>query len=298
MTDGTQTDQPAAADLAAAFEQHRRHLLRVAYATLGSLSDAEDVVQETWLRLQRQEHPAAIRDLRAWLTTTASRLALDALGSARSRRERYVGTWLPEPLVEPVAADPAELAAVDESISLALLIVLERLSPAERASFVLHDVFDLTFEEVAGVIDTTPAAARQLASRARRHVAEGRPRFPADSEQQQEIVGAFASACAEGDLERLVGLLHPDAIWRADGGGNVKAAKIVHGAERVARNLIALARRPPQAAQPVYVNGALGLMIRDADGILTVVSLTIDAGLIVAIDIVRNPDKLSHAPRL
>jgi RNA polymerase sigma-70 factor (ECF subfamily) len=293
------TTGPQAAYLADGFEQHRRHLLRVAYATLGSLAEAEDVVQETWLRLQRQEDPSAIRDLRAWLTRTASRLALDALGSARARRERYVGTWLPEPLVEPVATDPAELAAIDESISLALLIVLERLSPAERASFVLHDVFDLTFEEVAGVIETTPAAARQLASRARRHVAEGRPRFPADSDKQQEVLAAFASACSEGDLEGLVSLLHPDAVWRADGGGRVKAAQIVHGgAERVARNLIALARRPPQAAAPVYVNGALGLMIRDSDGIVSVVSLTIDAGLITAIDIVRNPEKLSRVPRL
>ena len=289
--------RPGADDtLTRAFEAHRGRLLRVAYATVGSVPEAEDCVQEAWLRLQAQD-PASIRDLGAWLTTTVSRLAYDTLGSARARRERYVGPWLPEPLVADLDDDPAQRVTLDESVSMALLVVLERLSPAERTAFLLHDVFGLAFEEVAGVVGRTPAAVRQLASRARRHVEDGRPRFPPTLAQQQRLVAAFADACGGGDMERLVALLDPDVVWRSDGGGKVSAARpATPGARNVARWLIALARRPPRSLRMAMVNGAPGLVMRDGDGVLTVIAFTIDAGRITAMDVMRNPDKLTTVP--
>jgi RNA polymerase sigma-70 factor (ECF subfamily) len=280
-----------------AFEAHRGRLLRVAYATVGSVPEAEDCVQEAWLRLQAQD-PASIRDLGAWLTTTVSRLAYDTLGSARARRERYVGPWLPEPLVEDFGdSDPAQRVTLDESVSMALLVVLERLSPAERTAFLLHDVFGMAFEEVADVVGRTPAAVRQLASRARRHVEDGRPRFPPTQAEQQRLVTAFAAACGNGDVQQLAALLDPDVVWRADGGGKVTAAyPAAGGAQTVARMLLALARRPPRSMRMAAVNGAPGLVMRDADGVLTVIAITVDAGRITALDVMRNPDKLTTVP--
>ena len=289
---------PGAGDaLARAFEAHRPRLLRVAYATAGSVSEAEDCVQEAWIRLRAQD-PASIRDLGAWLTTTVSRLAYDMLGSARARRERYVGPWLPEPLVEDLrAGDPADRVSLDESVSMALLVVLERLSPAERTAFLLHDVFGLSFDEVAGVVGRTPAAVRQLASRARRHVEDGQPRFPPTLVEQRRLVTAFADACRGGDMARLVTLLDPDVVWRADGGGKVSAAHPESGgAANVARWLLAMARRPPRSLRIATVNGAPGLVMRDGDGVLTVIAFTIDAGRITALDVMRNPDKLTAVP--
>lgn len=281
--------------LAQAFETHRSRLLRVAYSITGSVAEAEDCVQEAWLRLQRVGDPGAIRDLPAWLTTTVGRLALDALGSARSRRERYVGTWLPEPLVgELNESDPAERVALDESVSMALLIVLERLSAAERTAFLLHDVFGLPFDEVADVVGRSPAAVRQLASRARQHVEGGRPRFSPTREEQHELVAAFSAACREGDLERLVGLLDPNVVWRGDGGGKVSSTlREVQGAQRVAHGILGIARQPFRAAKIADVNGAPGLVLLGEDDTLTVVSFTVDEGRIAAIDVIRNPDKLT-----
>lgn len=281
--------------LTRAFEAERPRLVRMAYATLGSLADAEDCVQDAWLRLQRHPDPAAIRDLGAWLTTTVSRLALDTLGSARARRERYVGPWLPEPLVEDLdSRDPADRVTLDESVSMALLVVLERLSAPERTAFLLHDVFGLSFEEVARAVGRSPAAVRQLASRARRHVERGRPRFPPTQAEQREVIAAFAAACQAGDLERLVALLDPGVVWRGDGGGKVAAShRVERGARNVARKLLELAHRPPRGSRMAMVNGAPGLVLRDADGVLTVVAFTVDAGRVVAIDAVRNPDKLT-----
>jgi RNA polymerase sigma-70 factor (ECF subfamily) len=286
------TNAGAGRDLAADFEALRPQLTRVAYGILGSLAEAEDIVQEAWLRLGRVD-PAEIEDLRAWLTTVVGRLALDALGSARRRRESYVGEWLPEPLVEEDGDDPT----LDESVSTALLVVLERLSPAERTAFLLHDVFDLPFEKVAAVVGRSPAAVRQLAARARTHVEEGKPRFPADPGEEARIVAAFATAWQEGDHEALLGLLDPDAVMRSDGGGRVPSAgKPLLGADRITRALVAFVRSAERREEEprgrvARVNGAAGLVVHDRYS-TSVVSLTIDAGRIAAVDIVRNPDKL------
>jgi RNA polymerase sigma-70 factor (ECF subfamily) len=177
---------------------------------------------------------------------------------------------------------------------MALLVILERLSAAERTAFLLHDVFGLTFEDVAGVVGRSPAAVRQLASRARRHVEEERPRFPPTQAEQRELVAAFSAAAYDGDMERLAALLDPDVVWRSDGGGKATALRRVErGAERVARGLIGFTRRPPRQSTIAEVNGSPGLVLVDATGVLTVVAFTVDAGRIVAIDVVRNPDKLT-----
>jgi RNA polymerase sigma-70 factor (ECF subfamily) len=280
------------------FEAQRPYLRRLAYGTLGSVAEADDVVQEAWLRLQRTD-AGEIRDLRAWLTTTVGRLALDALGSARRRREQYVGPWLPEPLVEDrPAEDPADRVTLDESVTTALLLVLERLSPAERTAFVLHDVFGLPFDEVGEIVGRAPAAVRQLASRARRHVDAGTPRFPASREEQERIVVAFAVASQAGDIDALVRMLDPQVTLRADGGGKVIAARTPQvGPERVARLMLKIATKLWRSVIVSQVNGAPGLLVDDGGEALCVFSFTLDQGRIVAIDIVRNPDKLRHLPR-
>ncbi|MFW6691633.1 RNA polymerase sigma factor SigJ [Streptomyces sp. MAR4 CNX-425] len=286
--------------LARSFEANRPRLLRVAYTMTGSLVEAEDCVQEAWLRLRRLDDPGTVRDLTAWLTTTVSRLALDALSSARARREQYVGTWLPEPLVADDSHDPADRVTLDESVSMALLVVLERLSPAERTAFVLHDVFSVPFPEIAEVVGRSAAAVRQLASRARRQVEDGRPRTPATEAEQRELVDAFTAACQDGDLPGLIALLDPDVVLRGDGGGKVATLQhIEREAARVAPMILAHSDTVgPLDIRPVEVNGAAGLTIRGADGQLSVMSFTVDAGRISAIDIMRNPDKLAMVPDL
>ncbi|RKQ93105.1 RNA polymerase sigma-70 factor (ECF subfamily) [Solirubrobacter pauli] len=282
------------ATLAERFEALRPRLLRIAYGQLGSLAEAEDVLQDAWLRLQRTDS-GAIRDLEGWLITTVSRLALDTLKSARVRREAYVGPWLPEPLVsEP---SPEEAAVRADDVSLALLVVLESLSAAERTAFVLHDVFGYSFDEVAATLGTSPAAARQQASRARKAVEARRPRFPATPQQQREIIGAFAAAALEGDMDALLGVLHPDVVFTADGGGVVTASrKPLHGAERVAKTVKALAKSGGAGVtfDLVDVNGMPGLAGAGRDGVLSVISFTVDDGRITAIDIQRNPEKLGR----
>jgi RNA polymerase sigma-70 factor, ECF subfamily len=277
------------------FARSRPRLLRLAYSALGDLGEAEDVVQEAWLRLERTG-AESIRDLDAWLTTVVGRLALDALRSARARRETYVGPWLPEPLVtsEP-DQDPADRVTLDESVSYALLAMLEQLSPAERTAFVLHDIFDVPFPEVADVVGRRPEAVRQLASRARRHIARQRPRFEATQSEHDRAVRAFARAVAEGDLDELVAVLDPDVVWTTDGGGRATAARRpLLGAQRVARAWLALRRRPAIAAtaRPVDLNGRLGLMIDGTDGHAMALSFVVGHGRIARIDAVRNPDKL------
>ncbi|WP_167000539.1 RNA polymerase sigma factor SigJ [Mumia sp. ZJ430] len=287
-------------DLAADFETHRAHLERVAYAVTGSRAAAEDCVQEAWLRLQCADSEA-IDDLRAWATTVVAHLALDHLGSARVRREQYVGTWLPEPVVEPLPpfvapppADPADRVTLDESLSIALLVVLERLSPAQRVAYLLHDVFGMSFDDVADVVGRSPAAVRQLAARARKDVRERAPRATPSVHEQRKVVTAFVAACAGGDLAALVSLLDPDVVMRSDGGGKVPAVRdIQHGAEQVARILFGFLRRPPLEVRPVLVNGSYGIVMCDATGAWLVTSFVVVGGRVAAVDIVRNPDKLS-----
>jgi len=287
------------APLAERFAAARPRLLRLAYSQLGDLGEAEDVVQEAWLRLE-SVGADRIDDLDAWLTTVVGRLSLDALRSARARRERYVGPWLPEPVVTPVAAatpppDPADRVTLDESVSYALLAVLEQLSPAERTAFVLHDVFDVPFAEVGEIVGRTPESARQLASRARRHVTASRPRRPVEAAEHRRLVEAFARATAEGDMAAMLEILDPDVTFTADGGGRVIAArKPLHGAARVAKAWIAInsgtARAAPRGI--VDLNGRAGLVTAAANGEPSVLAFTVDDGRIVRIDVIRNPDKL------
>ena len=269
----------------------RPRLLRLAYSQLGDLAEAEDVVQEAWLRLERAG-PETIDDLDAWLTTTVARLALDVLRSARARRVEYVGPWLPEPVVGG-GPDPADRVTLDESVSYALLTVLEQLTPAERTAFVLHDVFDVAFPEVAEIVGRSPDSVRQLASRARRHVVAERPRRPVSPAEHRRLVEAFARASEEGDVEQLLELLDPDVTFTADGGGRAIAArKPLRGGLRVARAWAAIQRRDTQARLSVVdVNGAAGLLIEDASG-PTLLSFTVDGGRIVRVDVLRNPAKL------
>jgi RNA polymerase sigma-70 factor, ECF subfamily len=287
---------PAAEEqLATEFAQLRPYLLRVAYSHLGSLSEAEDLVQEAWIRLERTDR-GQIRNLRAWLTTVVSRLALDALTSARSRRESYVGPWLPEPLVQadPNAVDPAEQLDLDESVSMALLIVLESLSPSERSAFLLHDVFGYSFNEVAEIVGRTPAATRQLATRGRHAVEARRPRYPAGPQEQREVVAAFQAATQDGDVGSLIELLDPAVTFRSDGGGVVNAARTVFtGADRVARIFTAMAGHfgTHFRMRPIVVNGAPGLLL-DTGEYPSVIAFSIDHGRISEIDVVRNPEKL------
>ncbi|MDQ3678145.1 MAG: RNA polymerase sigma factor SigJ [Actinomycetota bacterium] len=286
-------------DLAEQFEDQRPRLLRLAYSQLGSLVEAEDVVQEAWLRLERTD-ATGIEDLGAWLTTVVSRLGLDALGSARVRRERYVGPWLPDPLLDMPSSegDLADRVTLDESVSLALLFVLERLSPAERTAFVLHDVFGYSFGEIAEIVGRTPQAARQLASRARRHVSEQRPRQSGTAEQQRALVEAFAAAAGDGDVDALLAVLDPEVVMRSDGGGQVNAArKPLIGADRVSRAVAALGRKfaAGMIIRTVDVNGQPGLLTRVADrDEMSVISFTVDRGRITTIHIQRNPHKLRH----
>ncbi|WP_244302318.1 RNA polymerase sigma factor SigJ [Microbispora triticiradicis] len=287
----------------AGFEALRPRLLGVAYGLLGSLDEAEDVVQDAWLRLRRhrEEGGAEIGDVVGWLVVTVSRLALDVLRSARHRREEYVGPWLPEPvLTGPVAGGPgpAERVTLDESISMAMLVVLESLSPAERTAFVLHDVFGLTFAEVGEAVGRSPAACRQLAARARTHVASRAPRFDVDPSAHRRVVDAFARACLGDDIGALLALLDPEVVLRSDGGGVVRAARRpVLGAAKVARLLTGLRRFGRFELAPASVNGRPGLLRYREGRLVTVIGLTVAGGRITAVDMVLNPEKLARLTR-
>ncbi|GAA1799357.1 RNA polymerase sigma-70 factor [Nocardioides hankookensis] len=264
--------------------------MRVAYAILGSHAEAEDVVAECWLRLVAADEREPVRDVGAWATVTVARAALDTLRSARVRRESYVGPWLPEPVVGPLVEDRVSL---DDSVRYALLVALERLTPAERTAWVLHDIFEVPFPEVAEAVGRTPEAVRQLARRARQHVAAGTPRVAVDPGTHDRVVGAFLGAAAGGDLGGLVRLLDPSVVLTSDGGGVVNAARRpVVGPDRVARFMAGVTRRPGRA-EVVDVNGRTGVAFYVDDEIHSVLSFTVDGELITRIDIVRAPDKLS-----
>jgi RNA polymerase sigma factor (sigma-70 family) len=277
---------------AAEFEAHRARLVRLAYRMLGATAEAEDVVQDAWLRWQRADH-AAIRDPRAFLARTVTRLCLDVMKSARARREVYVGPWLPEPIVE------AEEAPAADELTLALMLALERLSPLERAAFLLHDVFAVPLEEVARTIDRDAGAARQLAVRARRHVEAARPRFPVPPEQGERIALAFFRAATSGDLAALTAVLAEDVVMRADGGGKVLAfLNPILGRDRVLRLLAGLHRKAAAdrsvLLRPARIDGLPGYVSRDGNGVLQTTAFAIEDGRIAAIYITRNPDKLAQ----
>lgn len=282
-------------DPTAEFADARPSLLGVAYRMLGSVAEAEDVVQEAWLRWERTDH-VDVRAPRAFLTQVVTRLCLDVLGSARARRESYVGPWLPEPPV-------GQRFGQEHDVTVALMLALERLSALERAAFLLHDVFGLSFDEIAETLDRTPATCRQLASRARRNVRASRPRFDVPGDQAREIASAFFDASRQGDLHRLQELLARDAVLTSDGGGNALAAlNPIRGADRVARFFAGLARKRAGTQIEVLYDGPVdGLPARvtvGPDGVLQVTSVEVAHGRIQAIYTVRNPEKLQHVARL
>jgi RNA polymerase sigma-70 factor (ECF subfamily) len=294
MNDPEQDDDVTRRDwLAEEFERNRGHLRAVAYRMLGSVTEADDAVQEAWLRLDRSD-PGGTEDLRGWLTVVVGRISLDALRKRKSRNEQLAGSWLPEPIVRSANdAQPEHDAVMADSVGLALLVVLESLTPAERLSFVLHDVFGVPFEEIAPVVDRTPAAARQLASRARRRVRAQAPEPDADLAVQRRAVDAFLAAARDGDFEGLLRVLDPDVVVRVDGGPNAPrpfARPPLVGAEAVARAADGFRGAAPRA-EPVLVNGAAGLLIR-FPALTLVAAFTVADGRIAEIDIIADPDKL------
>ncbi|OJF10008.1 RNA polymerase sigma factor SigJ [Couchioplanes caeruleus] len=284
------------------FETERPHLLAVAYRMLGSRAEAEDAVQEAWLRYHRSRDAGDdIRDLRGWLTTITGRICLDVLRSARVRREAYPGQWLPEPVVSRLD-DPAERVTQRQEVSLALLVVLEKLSPEQRVAVVLHDAFAVPFEEIATVLNTTPAAARQHASRGRRAVADGQARHTAGLAEQRKVLEAFLTAAANGDIQALAAVLAPDVVAVGDGGGVVSAGRnAILGRDKVARFWAGIFNRlmreaSSAAVEPVLVNGDAGVLLtgRYPDGrdLLAVLSVAVADGRITAVYNQLNPAKL------
>ncbi|WP_230686688.1 RNA polymerase sigma-70 factor [Catellatospora vulcania] len=280
-----------------AFTAHRNLLFTVAYEMLGSAADAEDILQETWLRWSGVDR-ATVDDQRAYLVRITTRQALTRLRTLRRRKESYVGTWLPEPLV--TTSDVAEDVELAESVSMAMLLVLETLTPTERAVFVLRDVFDLGYDEIAAAVGKNPAAVRQIAHRARSHVAARRPRGAVPPAQARGVIQAFQKATETGDLQGLLDLLAPDVVLLADGGG-VKQAVLrpILGADKVARLLLGGATKVDQAItlQPIQVNGSPALLVRLDGEIDTVMAVRVENGLITGLYAVRNPAKLSHLDR-
>ena len=281
---------PRTMDRETQFQDLRPLLFALAYRRLGTRADAEDVVQEAYLRWQSAG--GQVRSPKSYLTTVVARLALDGLKSAHRQRETYVGPWLPEPLVEPMGTKPVEMA---ESLSLAFLRLLESLSPSERVAFLLHEVFDAGYDEVAAALETSEANSRQIVARARRHIQERRPRFAVDRERQAAVLREFIDACATGDPSRLTALLSEDAVLYTDGGGKVSAAlNPITGADRVVRFLIGIGQKIPALhVQFADVNGGAGAILLDAGGPYGVVALDVtEDGLIANLYVVTNPDKL------
>ena len=289
---------------AASFEPYRRRLLGLAYRMLGSMTDAEDAVQETYLRWHGADWDKVL-DPRAFLMTTTTRICLDMLTSARARREEYVGPWLPEPVVDTAALAPDSRTELAEDLSIALLLTLDRLSPLERGAFLLHDVFDFSFSEVATALERSEAACRQLATRARAHVRDARPRGAAVAPHSGEIdakheqlISAFLAATRSGDLHGLTRLLARDVRVVADGGGKVPAAqRVLEGADRVAGFLVNVARKGWREEFTLCfatINGLPGVMVDGPEGMVQTAAFEIEGDVIRALYVVRNPDKLRH----
>ena len=276
---------------------YRGRLLGLAYRMLGSRSDAEDVVQDAYLRFAGARE---VQNPEAFLVTVVTRLCLDRLRSAKAQREIYVGPWLPEPVVDAEGLSPDAATEFADDLSFALLLALDRLSPLERAAFLLHDVFDIQFAEVAQMIDRTEVACRQLATRARRAVREARPAPPAPPDNHARLLSAFGEAVVSGDVSRLAGMLREDAIALTDGGGRKTAAlNPIRGADKIARFFVSLAAKNTDRnvrIEPAVINGILGALIYIDGKVDHSVSMAIDGERIAAIYIVRNPDKLRHLP--
>ena len=282
------------AALTDAFEANRQRLKRLAYRMLGSVSEAEDAVQDAWLRWRRAGE--GVSDPAAWLVRTTTRLCIDRLRAAKAERAAYKGPWLPEPLIEPLTDDPVERA---EEVSIAFLLSLERLSPLERAVFLLHDVFDQDYAEVAGTLGRSETAVRQLASRAREHVQDARPRFTVDQDKALKLAAAFAAASATADTKALSELLAEDAILVSDGGGKRTAAlRIMVGREDVMGLIRGIVWRHGdmgiKSVEAVRINGYPGLLVQLADGPETFALEPGEDGKIAAVYVMRNPDKLRH----
>jgi RNA polymerase sigma factor (sigma-70 family) len=280
--------------LAERFEEHRTHLRAVAYRMLGSVSEADDAVQEAWLRLSRSDG-REIENMGGWLTTVVGRVCLNMLRSRRTRREDSLEVHVPEPIVSREdGVDPEHEALLADSVGLAMLVVLETLSPAERLAFVLHDIFGVPFDEIGPMVDRSPAAARQLASRARRRVQGEAPAPDPDLGRQREVVDAFFAAAREGDFDALVAVLHPDVVLRSDGGtARPGATHVVHGAEAVGRRAMTFARLSP-FVRPALVNGAAGVVVAPRGRVFSVMAFTVRDGKIVAIDGLADPERLKE----
>jgi RNA polymerase sigma factor (sigma-70 family) len=278
--------------LAGRFEEHRTHLRKVAYRMLGSISEADDAVQETWLRLSRSD-TSEVENLGGWLTTVLARVCLDMLRSRKSRREESLGARVPEPIAGRAdGVDPEQEALLSDSVGLALLVVLETLSPAERLSFVLHDMFSVPFDEIAPIVGRSPDAARQLASRARRRVRGADTSHELDLTRQREVVDAFLAAARDGDFDALVAVLDPDIVLRSDRAAlPADAPREVRGAPAVAR--MALVGRA-RAARPALVDGAVGVVVAPRGRLLMVLDFKIRGGKIVEIDAVADPERLNQ----
>ena len=291
------TDKPGQERLRQEWAEHRPAVFGAAYRLLGSVADAEDVTQDVWLRALGADLDQ-VRNLRAWLITVAARRSYDILNSARRCREAYVGPWLPEPLL--TGPDAAEPVLVDESVTAAMLLVMERLSPPERVAFVLHDVFELEFARIAEILDVTVPGARKLASRARQRVATQRESEPRTSRvsraERERVLEAFRGAYETGDLEGLVGLLDPDVVYVTDGGGKVHAArKPIVGGQRVAEVMVRVGHQlPPDRIDLVEVGGELSLVFHREGKVFSVDTVQIADGRITAYRRVVNPDKLTH----
>jgi RNA polymerase sigma factor (sigma-70 family) len=278
------------------FEQHRDHLRAVAYRMLGSISEAEDAVQEAWIRLDQSDE-AAINNLGGWLTTVVGRVCIDMLRARKARRESYVGTWLPEPVLsDGESVSPEHQSLLADSVGMALLVVLETLTPPERLAFVLHDMFAVPFDEIAPMLDRTPEAARQLASRARRRVRGVRTVPDSDLGAQREVVAAFLAAARQGNFDALLDVLDPDVVFRVDSGRRAAGAPpLLTGIQDVALQAATQGPRFAKLCEPALVNGAAGLVIRTERGVIAVAGMTVVDGLISEIDLIVNPDKLASA---
>jgi RNA polymerase sigma-70 factor (ECF subfamily) len=288
----------AGEDAAQTFERHRRRLTGLAYRMLGSLAEAEDIVQDAYLRWHKADRNT-VADARAYLSSTVARLCLDHLKSARVRREQYVGPWLPEPIVDPSILAPDTASELADDLSVALMMTLERLSPLERAAFILHDVFDMDFDTIASVLDRNVAACRQLAARARAHVHDERPRFNASPEDAARLSDAFHQAVLSGNVAGLGQMLAADAVLYTDGGGKRTAAlNPIRGSDKIMRFFAGIAQKGGLSTlatlRRLSLNGLPGFIFVDDEGAIQTLALEINDGRIAEIYAVRNPDKLGH----